>query len=113
MFSKKNRLKKRDEFNLTFKKGKTFKNRFLKVKVKKVKNEEKKIGFVAPVKIFKKAVERNKVKRMLREAFKPFLEKIPEGNYIILIAKKGIEKKELEEIEREINKILIQANILK
>ncbi len=113
MLSQKNRLKKKRIFNLTFKKGKTFKNNFIKVKIKKNKSKEKRVGFVAPIKNFKKATERNKVKRMLREAFKVFLDEIPDGVYIIFIAQPKIKNKDLQTIKKKMKDILIKSNLLR
>jgi ribonuclease P protein component len=112
MLSQKNRLKKKKDFNLTFKKGKTFKNELIKVKVKKNKKKEKKVGFVAPIKKFKKATDRNRIKRLLREAFKEFLNDIPEGIYIIFIARSKIKDKDLVVIKKKMKDILIKSNLI-
>ena len=104
MLPKENRLKKKKEFNEVFKKGKLISNRFLEVKIKKM--EGKKIGIVAPIKRFRKATERNYIKRKLRESFRDLLNDIPENTGIIVIAKKPIRSKSKEETTKIIKDLL-------
>lgn len=111
MLPKENRLKKRDEFNLVFKEGRSVGNKFLEIKKKSVKG--KKIAFVAPVKVFKKATERNRVKRKLRESFRPFLSRIDSDIGLIFIARKSIRSKSVEEIEEIVEDLLVRLKILK
>ena len=111
MLSKENRLKKKKEFNLVFREGKSIDNKYLRIKVKKI--EEKKIGFVAPIKIFKKATKRNEIKRKLREAFRPLVKRLDEGVGIIIIGKKAVEDKSVQETTEIIEDILNSSNFLK
>ena len=111
MLSKENRLKKRKDFNLVFQKGESINSDYLRIKFKEIKG--KKIGFVAPVRDFKKATERNKIKRKLRAAFKPLVARLKEDIGIIIIAKKPIEGKSVEETREIIEKNLIRSKLLK
>ncbi len=104
MLPKENRLKKRKEFNSVFREGKSVSNRFLEIKIKEM--EGKKIGFVAPIKRFKKATDRNYVKRKLRESFRDLLDEIPENTGIIVIAKKAIKGKSVKETREIMNDLL-------
>ncbi len=107
MLPKKNRLKKRKEFQLVFERGKFFESNFLKIKLKPDFEQGKKVAVVAPVKVFRKAVERNKIKRKLREAVRPLLKEIPEKTAFILIAKKELSDKSVEQIKKDIKEFLI------
>ncbi len=113
MLPKKYRLKKRKEIEFVFKKGETVQDTFLKVKVAKRKDDCLKVAFIAPVGVFKKAVSRNKVKRLMSEAFKPHLENIPKGISIIFIAKEKILKKSVFELEKIIERNISKFNVLK
>jgi len=113
MFSQENRLKKTKNFNLTFKKGKKYCNEVIEVKVRKINKNEKKFVFVAPIKDFKKATERNKVKRILREALRENLDNIKSGFNMIFIAKKNILDYSFQEVKKSIEKSLNKFKLLK
>lgn len=112
MLPKKNRLKNRKDFNKAFKQGETKSNSHLIVKVKRNDFDKKRIGFIAPMKHFKKATDRNRVKRLLREAVRPNLEVICSGYDVIIIAKESIIDLSLEEVKQEIMSVLSKFNIL-
>ena len=99
------KLKKFD-FEYLFKVGEKFSNKYFFII--KVKNPETKFSVIPSSKEFKKAVERNKIKRRIYEIIRLNLKKIPEGIYIILPKKNafGVEFKELEKnlLELLINK---------
>ena len=70
MLPKKNRLKNKKDFERVFKQGKGFKEDFLFFKITKNNLKENRFGFIVSLKVSKKAVLRNKVKRRLREIIK-------------------------------------------
>ncbi len=105
MLPKKNRLKKKKEFDTVFINGFSSNDSCLEFRFKEVP-EGKKIGLVAPIKIFKRATERNRIKRKMAEATKRILNYFPEGINVILIAKKPVEKKSVSELEELIKKFL-------
>jgi len=74
VFAQKNRLRKNEEVLHTIKKGVNFKTSFFNVKFLKT-NEDFKITVVVSKKISKKAVERNRIKRILRASIQNFLNK--------------------------------------
>lgn len=81
--NKKNRLKKKRDFEDVFKKGKAVNGVFLFVKYKKNKLDVPRFGFVIPVKVARKAVERNKIRRILSEATKTIIDGF--GGYDIIV----------------------------
>ena len=69
------RLKKRSAFKATYKTGKTFYFEGLTVFCGKEKTNDytTKIGFVVSKKIHKRAVKRNRIKRLMREACRLYI----------------------------------------
>jgi len=100
------------EFNEVLKKGQSFRIDDLLLKLLQ-KEKNKKIGFLIRKKILKKAVQRNKLKRKLRELAREKIEHIKEGIRIIFIPLPGFEKKDQGEIKMIFNSLLKKAKILK
>ena len=87
MLCKINRLKKEADFERVFKGGKSFREGFLFLKIKKNNLENSRFGFVVSKKNAKKAFLRNKIKRSLREAVRGEIKNIKKGiDGIIMIS---------------------------
>ena len=67
---KQHRLKSRKAIDLLFKKGKSFSNFPFRVCWQKVDEKGLKAGFTASSKNFKHAVDRNRIKRLIKEAYR-------------------------------------------
>ena len=92
-------IKKSKDFQLLFKKAKSFKTQLFVLKSARNGSGEKRFGFVVSQKVSKKATVRNKVRRRLAEAVRAEIENIKEGLDIVLIALPGIDKKEFSAIK--------------
>ena len=69
MLQKQNRLKRRSAFTATYKTGKSFHRNGITMFVGKENNQyPTKIGFVVSKKVHKRAVKRNRIKRLMRES---------------------------------------------
>jgi len=69
--------------------------------------EENRFGFVISKKISKKAVDRNRIKRLLSEAVKMNLGKIKsQGNKIVFLTKRTMLDKKMAEVESEVKQML-------
>jgi len=105
----KNRLIKRTDFNNVYRKGAFFSEGPLSLKITPNEREIARIGFSIEKKFFKKAVLRNQMKRILREAFQQNLEKLKKGVDIVVFYKKSEENPDFKTIlglvEKIINKI--------
>jgi ribonuclease P protein component len=75
--------------------------------------EEIKIGFVVSKKIDQRAVIRNETKRVLKKAAKQVLNKIKNGNKIIIFAKTKISFSEEGLVEKALEQVLKKAETLK
>lgn len=112
MSLKKYRLKGK-EFEKTLKEGKSFREDFLILKKRKNNLSQIRIGFLISKKLSKKAIQRNKIKRRLRELIRKKLGKIQEDQDIIFIALPGLEKRDFRELGNIIDKIFLKANLIK
>ncbi len=83
MLKKENRLGKTSEIQKILSKGKGVFNPFFTIKFLPSSNE-KKFTVVVSVKVFKKAVARNRLKRIVREYLRKNLKALKNGSYIII-----------------------------
>lgn len=83
--NKKNRLKKKRDFEDVFKKGKAVNGSFLFIKYRKNGLSVSRFGFVVSTKVARSAVERNKIRRILSEVVRGVIGGL-EGYDIIVLA---------------------------
>ncbi|MCX6764615.1 MAG: ribonuclease P protein component [Candidatus Nealsonbacteria bacterium] len=112
MLPLKNRLKKKKDFDEVFKKGKGIEGFFLFLKIKNNDLKESRFGFIVSQKVSKKAVIRNKTKRRMRAAVTNRKNFIKKGLDIVVMAKKGAERKNFLEIEEELVNLLKKIKVL-
>jgi len=110
MLPKKNRLTKKKDFDSVFKQGKGLKFGFLYLKYKKNNLKASRFGFVVGKNFSKKAAQRNKIKRRLREIIKNKLSKIEPGTDIIIVAMPGAED-DFNQLGQIIDKLFKKASL--
>jgi len=110
MLAKKNRLYKDKEIKELLKKGQTI---FLPEFIIKHKSnkEEVKVGFIISTKVDKKAVQRNLLKRRLREVMRGLLPRIKSKHSLLIIAKKPAVKLKITEIKSRLMVAFSKKNI--
>ncbi len=113
MLSFKYRIKKRKEFDDIFRNGKKFENQTYLIKVKENNLDFSRFAFVVPVKIYRKAVVRNTLKRKKREAVRSVFKQIEKGFDVIVISKKDLDKRSYKEIKEGVVDILQKAKVIK
>lgn len=107
-------LKKNYEFQRVFAKKNYYSEKYIEMFVMDNKQNENYLGIAVSKKIAN-SVQRNNIKRLIRENYRQIEEKIIEGKtYIILWKKKAkIEDANYYNIKTDINKIFKRANLLK
>jgi len=86
MFKKENRLTKQKDFDNVFQNGFSSFNKILGVKVAANHLDTNRFGVIVSTKISKKATDRNKLKRKLREILKTYSEDMEAGWDIAVVA---------------------------
>jgi len=113
MLFKDNRLRKKNDFDLVFKKGKWAKEDFLLLKFLPNKLKKSRFGFIVGKKFSNKAADRNKTKRRLRELARASLPGIKGGFDAVLLVKPGLEKESFANLKNSFNLLLKKAGLLK
>lgn len=110
MLPKQHRLPLRTELTRVKKVGRVFAGRFFGLLVapqsSKAKNNSPRLAFIVSKKIHSKSSQRNRVRRLLIEAIRPFLPEIRPGFDFVILAKKTILGRSLRQLEDEARRIL-------
>ncbi|MEC5425058.1 ribonuclease P protein component [Virgibacillus sp. C22-A2] len=107
------RIKKNEEFQYAFKKGKSFANRQLVLYyVEKPAQEHFRIGLSVGKKIGN-AVTRNRIKRYLRQSFQELEDNIRYPLDIVIIARQPAKSMEFAEVKKSLTHLLYKERLLK
>ncbi|MFA5536156.1 MAG: ribonuclease P protein component [Bacillota bacterium] len=112
MLNQLNRLKKNQEFQRVYQHKKSFVGRYLVLYLKKNNLNYTRFGFVVSKKIGK-AVERNKIKRRMKEVCRLSFDSFAAGYDLIFVARRKIKGISYQLVEQEIEKLSTRAGILK
>jgi ribonuclease P protein component len=113
MLPKENRLKKDKDFERVHKEGKFSSYKFLAVKVAENDLKVSRFGFLVGIKVSKKAVVRNKVKRRLRESVRMKLDRIKSGFDVVVIVRPEIAEESYVKIDEAVIEVLKRARLFK
>lgn len=102
MLKKENRISLNKDFDRTFKSGKSFYGKNLKIKVADNDLEKTRLGILISAKVSKRAVIRNKFRRLLREIIKKELTNLSKGKDLVIVVFSEILDKNKQEIEQEL-----------
>ena len=113
MLPKKYRLSSREDFSLLYSRG-SYTGIYNGLAIKFLKNNigVTRIGFPVGKNFSKKAVARNRARRILRAATSTFLGKLKPGYDIIIMLRPDYGSLELKKVIVELNKVFIKANLL-
>lgn len=104
MLPKINRLTQKEDFRQVLKLRKFIHGRFFTIAIKKDEgNLDTKVGIIVSNKVSKKAVTRNKIKRIVRQAAREVVKKNPKEKMIVVLAKPNAANNEKEELEKDIS----------
>lgn len=107
------RLRKNEQFQEVFQKGTSAANRqFVVYQVP----QEGQGAFRAGISVSKKigkAITRNRVKRLIKEAIRSLESNIPEGIDLVIIARPGLEEMDFESLRGSLQHVLKRAKIWK
>jgi ribonuclease P protein component len=113
MLPKENRLKKEKEFETVFKSGKTIRGKSVFFKYFANGTDKTRIGFIVSKKISKLAVERNKVKRRMREIVRLKKDNLKEGLSIVIVSLPVIKGMAYKEIKEDLGNLLSKEELIK
>lgn len=100
------RLRHQSEFARLSVKGRPLYGPFCILRAWKSGSKPSKIGFVASGKMFKKATDRNLVRRRMREAFRPLLSKVPDGYDMTFVARSEAKKADFKEMRSSMEHLI-------
>lgn len=98
-------LKKTDEFSSVFSFRKRFSSHFFVVHYKPSLSQPMRVGFVVAKKVAKHAVDRNYMRRVLREVCRKGLLVNPTADVVIQVQKKFM-RQDFSQVNQELNVIL-------
>lgn len=107
-----NRLERSDFSKLRHKRP-AFCGKYFSLIVKTDDTGESKIGFIISSKVSKKAVERNKIKRVLSGIVKKHLKEIENGGLIVFLINRRIVGVLEDELENEVEKSFKQVKLIR
>ncbi len=111
--NKRQRIKKNEEFQKVFKKGKSFANRqFVVYCLKKEEQTEFRIGLSVSKKIGK-AVTRNQIKRYIRQTFLELKEDVRQDMDYVIIARNQAATLDFHETKKSLEHVLRIAKLVK
>ncbi len=106
------RLRKAADFKRVRRSGRSYAHPFIVLVTMPANGERTQIGIIAG-KSVGGAVQRNRAKRLVREAVRPLLTQLNHGWKIILICRSQILKTELPQIQAGLQELFTKARIMK
>ncbi len=109
---KKDILRRKDDFQSIYKKGKSVGDRYIVVFYRKNRLSYNRIAFLASKKVGN-SVERNRARRLMKENYRFLKQQIVEGYDLIFIARKTINGVKSYDTEKSMKNALRRAKLLK
>ena len=106
MITNEYRLRNTKRIAEVFKLGKYIHGKYVFIKYLPNAQDTTRIAISVSTKLFKQAVKRNRVKRLIREASKPSLANLPKLDILIITKKELLTNISLKELQKDISNIL-------
>lgn len=104
-------LSKKKDFDLVFKTGRSFFDKFIGLKIISNGLGQHRLGIIISSKVSKKAVSRNLLKRRLKEIIRGELAEISGGYDLVFIALPGACEKNFAELKATAERLIIKLKI--
>ena len=112
-FPKSRRLLKGFEFRHARAEGNTVGGRLMVVNVVKTPPDGRtRCGVIVSKRFSKRAVQRNRAKRLMRESFRLLQHRLKEEVWLVLISRKGISGRNQPEVQKELEYLLRKQGVL-
>jgi len=112
MLAKKYRLPLKTEFGRIKKQGRLYHSQSFSLLLAKQSGDSR-FAFVVSKKIDKRAVKRNRVRRLLTESVRSLLPRLKSGMDVIFLAKKEITGRDFSQLSKEVNSMFTKLQLLK
>jgi ribonuclease P protein component len=112
MLKKELRIRKQKDFDRIFSNGSFYSEAFLAIKVSKNDFGFSRFAFIVSNKVSKKAHERNRIKRLLRESVRLSLLEIKQGIDIVFIVRTDISGRSIVEVASVVDRLLKKSGLL-
>jgi len=111
MLPRNQRLTKKKEFDRVFSLGQGLGQAIIAIKFCPNGHKTSSYGIIISNKISKKATERNRLKRVIREIVKKIDNKVKSGYDIVIIGRPGIKEKKRIEIEPALIRLIFKSGL--
>ncbi len=104
------RLKKRWEFQRAYQRGRKYWNRYFVIYVHRTHEETLRLGITVSKKVGK-SVQRNRVKRLIRESFRQLRPELKQGYDIVIVGRTGAARLTCQEVHHGLARLFGKAAI--
>src|SRR3990167_8613835 len=92
--------------------GKKIESKFAKIFIKQGENSFPKIGIATSGKVFKKATDRNRSKRLISKAFEVLYPNLPLDINIVALPKVGVINVKSDEVLKDLKEVLKKESVI-